>query len=120
MSFSVISRCGSAASRSRILENWFWSAMQKSTGSEDLMNGSQNCFKTDGREVYQKAVPAAASTSRASATKAFFVEKKLRSEPACAETFEPGIDDLLGAERGNSVDPGGKPEGRPGHENCGA
>jgi len=53
--------------------------MQKSTGSEDFTNGSQNCFSAGGRDVYQIAVEAPASTSISNATANFLPLNAVRT-----------------------------------------
>src|ERR1700722_3711863 len=51
-----------------MVEYWLWSATHMSTGFGEVMNGSQNCFKTGGRDTRHSAIEAIASVSAISAT----------------------------------------------------
>ena len=66
LSGKVISCEGSAASRWRMVENWLWSATQMSAGFGELMNGSQNCFRTGGREICHAVAAAITTTAKPS------------------------------------------------------
>src|ERR1700680_3854823 len=90
LSLRVVSRCGSAASRNRIVEYWRWSAMQNSTGSGDFTNGCQNCGSAEGRMAYQMAVAKSASAKVPSANNVVRVVK-IRLAARGSETLE-GID----------------------------
>src|SRR5271155_2377990 len=122
LSASVVSRSGLAASRNRMVAYWFWSAMQKRTGSGDVTNGSQNCFKIEGRDTRQTvAAVIATSANTASANANLLSRMKLRIERGGTGTVEAEwtlvvSEPLLG----NSGAVPGKPVGCPGQENCGA
>src|SRR2546428_13909920 len=77
LSLKAVWRFGSAASRSIMVEYWFWSAMQKTMGSGDLKNGAQNSSIGAGRDTRQtNAAPTANTTSNA----AYSLREPLRSE----------------------------------------
>src|ERR1700730_2342623 len=121
LSVSVVSCCGSAASRRRMVEYWLWSAMQNSTGSGDVTNGSQNCFRAGGREAYQSTVEAMPSASRASTYRGFLPATKIRFERGAVGTVEARRTTVVSEGMlGNSSEVAGKPAGWPGQENCGA
>src|SRR5581483_2939940 len=63
-SLSVVSCLGSAASRSTIVEYWFWSATQTRTGPGDLKKGAQNTSMATGRESLQATTPANVPTNK--------------------------------------------------------
>src|SRR5580704_12315775 len=75
LSFSVVSRWGSAASRNLIVEYWLWSAMQKSTGSLAFTNGAQNSFITGGCVWFHKKIEPPTSASAAITASAQRVRK---------------------------------------------
>src|SRR5580704_11968036 len=104
-----------------MVEYWLWSAMQKSTGSEDLTNGCQNCLRMLVRLAYQATAEAAKTASKATAT-----ARRLPAMERCfvggdTETVDEGVSSgATFAGMGNSFVPADKPAGRPGHANCGA
>src|SRR6202021_2225240 len=117
LSLKVISRCGSAASRRRIVEYWLWSAMQNNTGSEDFTNGSQNCLSAGGLDANHAAVEAPASNSRSTAIAGFppLSTGCLRRD-AGGRTSVGCIKGISSARVASSAGLADSPEGRPGQE----
>src|SRR6201993_2199275 len=121
LSLSVISRCGSAASRSRSVEYWIWSAMQNSTGSDDFTNGSQNSFSAGGRDANQIAAEAPATKSSTNATlglQSARTDRPVRAAEDCAAAGRMGV--ASPPPLSASTPFADNPVGRPGQEYCGA
>jgi len=94
--------------------------MQKSTGSFDFTNGSQNCFRTVGRVAYQIAVAAIAMANSATTNAVFHPRQKVRCACGAAGSVETGSTASSEVRVGSSRGDAGIPEGWPGQENWGA
>src|ERR1700678_3576068 len=74
VSGSVISFCGSPATRRRIFAYCTWSEMQNRAGSGDFTNGAQNSRNIGGRDPRHQMPAAEISTNNPSARISAFVE----------------------------------------------
>src|SRR5580704_8450742 len=115
VSGSVISCEGSAASRSRMVEYWLWSATHMSTGFGEFTKGSQNCFKTGGWVTCHSAAVAITSVRPISATAGFLSARKVgRDRVTTGSVATGGALRASDASLGNTREVTGGPLGWPG------
>src|SRR5271156_1749229 len=87
---NVISCEGSAASLSRMVEYWLWSATHMSTGFGEFTKGSQNCFRTGGWDTCHSAAAAITSVRVTTASAGFLRARKVGSDRGTSGSVTTG------------------------------